>query len=290
MASQVSSLRPRTANGYNTLIRKHIAPELGSIKLSLLRADQVQNFYSRQLETFSNRTVQYIHAVLHKALDQAVRFGLVARNVSDLVDTPRPTKTEPTIYLDGGSGQEVPRASPGHPLLSHVLPLLYRSAGRRATVLIHGKLLSRESYHNDQPFLAVHSQKGSGDPGTQDPGFYPHDQATGLCFTMRCVNTWTSVKEIRSIYLPHRTLRLSIRGFSTRSSKSRLSWPGFRRFACTTSGIFAISYLINALHISPAILQQIVGHASPMLTLSVYTHSSTQQQEEAMQKMSEGFK
>ncbi len=98
MASQVASLRPRTANGYYTLIRKHITPELGTIKLSQLRADQVQDFYSRQLETFSNRTVQYIHAVLHKALDQAVRFGLVARNVSDLVDAPRPTKTEPTIW------------------------------------------------------------------------------------------------------------------------------------------------------------------------------------------------
>ncbi len=45
---------------------------------------------------------------------------------------------------------------------------------------------------------------------------------------------------------------------------------------------FAISYLINALHISTAIVQQIVGHASPMLTLSVYTHSSTQQQDKAM--------
>src|SRR5512146_2050812 len=98
MASQVASLRPRTANGYYTLIHKHINPELGSIKLSQLRADQVQDFYSRQLETFSNRTVQYIHAVLHKALDQAVRFGLVARNVSDLVDAPRSTKTEPTIW------------------------------------------------------------------------------------------------------------------------------------------------------------------------------------------------
>lgn len=58
---------------------------------------------------------------------------------------------------------------------------------------------------------------------------------------------------------------------------------------------FAISYLINALHISPAIVQQIVGHASPRLTLSAYTHSSTQQQEEAAhriraKKMSEGFK
>ncbi len=52
---------------------------------------------------------------------------------------------------------------------------------------------------------------------------------------------------------------------------------------------FAIYYLINVAHIPPSIVQQIVGHASPMLTLSVYTHSTTEQQNEAMEKMGDVF-
>ena len=40
----------------------------------------------------SKRTVQYIHAVLHKALNQALKWGLVIRNVIDLVEKPRPKK------------------------------------------------------------------------------------------------------------------------------------------------------------------------------------------------------
>jgi integrase len=38
------------------------------------------------------RTVQYIHATLHKALDQAVKWRLMPYNVSDVVTEP-PQKT-----------------------------------------------------------------------------------------------------------------------------------------------------------------------------------------------------
>lgn len=98
MSFAASSLRPKTVNSYLYLIRNHIIPELGSIKLSQLRADQVQAFYTQKInEGLSKRTVQYMHAVLHKSLNQALRWGLVVRNVSDLVDAPSPTRKTPEI-------------------------------------------------------------------------------------------------------------------------------------------------------------------------------------------------
>ncbi len=42
----------------------------------------------------SPRTVQYIHAVLRRALGQALRDGLVARNVASLVEAPRVRRPE----------------------------------------------------------------------------------------------------------------------------------------------------------------------------------------------------
>jgi integrase len=42
----------------------------------------------------SPRTVQYTHAVLHRALRQAVRWGLIPRNVSEDVDRPRLRREE----------------------------------------------------------------------------------------------------------------------------------------------------------------------------------------------------
>ena len=93
------SLRPRSYERHYSLVRNHIQPELGTIKLNSLRPDQVQSFYTKKLnEGLSKRTVQYIHAVLHKALDQALKWGLVVRNVTDLVEKPRPKRKEFTTW------------------------------------------------------------------------------------------------------------------------------------------------------------------------------------------------
>jgi integrase len=70
-------------------MRVHVAPTFGKIRLSSLTAQQVQQLYARKLDSgLSPTTVQHIHAVLHSALDNALRHGLVQRNVADLVDAP----------------------------------------------------------------------------------------------------------------------------------------------------------------------------------------------------------
>jgi integrase len=93
------TLRPKTIEAYSYLIRTYIVPELGKIRLSALRPDHIQTIYSEVLEQGkSRRTVQFIHSIIHKALEQATRWGLVVRNVSDLVDPPSPIKRPPTIY------------------------------------------------------------------------------------------------------------------------------------------------------------------------------------------------
>ena len=87
------NLRPKTQESYFGLVRLHILPELGKIKLTSLRPDHVQALYAlKAKEGYSKRTIQYIHSVLHKALDQAVKWGLVPRNVCEAVQAPRPAK------------------------------------------------------------------------------------------------------------------------------------------------------------------------------------------------------
>ena len=52
----------------------------------------------RQLHSsgLSARSVRYIHAVMHRALKQALRWGLVPRNACEAVDPPKPQKKEIT--------------------------------------------------------------------------------------------------------------------------------------------------------------------------------------------------
>jgi len=83
------AVRPSTFQSYSNLIRLHIKPELGGIRLVQLRPDHLQALYALKLSAgLSDRTVQYIHGLLHRSLNKALRWGLVTRNVANHADAP----------------------------------------------------------------------------------------------------------------------------------------------------------------------------------------------------------
>ena len=88
-------VRPSTFRSYEQLVRLHLAPTLGRIALSKLSPQQVQRFLNDKLVAgLSPRTVQYLCVLLRGALDQAVKWGLVVRNVATLVSPPRVRRAE----------------------------------------------------------------------------------------------------------------------------------------------------------------------------------------------------
>jgi integrase len=87
------SVRPRvrakTYRGYEQLVRIHLVPALGRVKLPKLSPLQVQQLVNLKLEAGSSpRTVQYMRAVLRAALAQAVRWRLVSFNAAALAEGP----------------------------------------------------------------------------------------------------------------------------------------------------------------------------------------------------------
>lgn len=73
----------------------HLNPDLGGRRLQELKPADIQTLYSQKLATgLSRRSVQIIHAVLHRALKQAVEWGLLAQNPADRVKAPRPGRRE----------------------------------------------------------------------------------------------------------------------------------------------------------------------------------------------------
>jgi integrase len=89
------TVRPRTWQRYEQYVRLHAAPALGRVRLSNLGPHHLQALYAERLEAgFSAQTVVHLHRMLHRALSQAVRWGLVARNVTELVDPPRVPRKE----------------------------------------------------------------------------------------------------------------------------------------------------------------------------------------------------
>ncbi len=90
-----SNLSPRGFERYAGIIRKHLIPDMGNIILTQLRPEHLQKHYTARLnQGLSARTVRYHHAVIHRALQTAVKWGLISRNVADDVDVPRIHRTE----------------------------------------------------------------------------------------------------------------------------------------------------------------------------------------------------
>jgi integrase len=88
-------VKQRTFENYAYVVRLHLAPTLGQLKLKKLSPAHVQGLYRSKLNSgLSRRTVQLIHTTLHKALKQAVRWGLEPRNITEAVTSPRPTTKE----------------------------------------------------------------------------------------------------------------------------------------------------------------------------------------------------
>ncbi len=93
--TQRRSVKPRTYERYEEVVRLHIVPVLGRYQLQKLSAQHLRSLYTKKLdEGLSATTVTHFHNILHKALKDATRWGLVARNVCDLVSPPRRERFE----------------------------------------------------------------------------------------------------------------------------------------------------------------------------------------------------
>jgi len=80
-------------------ILNHIAPRIGKITLTSLSPQHVQKLYSELLEQYSPGHVQNIGNLLTKALNQAVRWGLIARNPAALVKKPHKSRKNPNMKV-----------------------------------------------------------------------------------------------------------------------------------------------------------------------------------------------
>lgn len=98
------TVKPTTEASYADMTRRHIVAGLGHLDLAKLSRDDVRRFF-RQLarsksqrrgedRVLSPRTVQYVHSILRRALEDARREEFVGRNVAREVSPPRYERRE----------------------------------------------------------------------------------------------------------------------------------------------------------------------------------------------------
>lgn len=102
------TLRPTTYLSYIGHIENHLSPTFGRIPLQKLSPAHINAFYARllsepraskalpknrkedeELPPLAPATVRRIHATLHRALRDAMRWNLIGRNPADAADPPR---------------------------------------------------------------------------------------------------------------------------------------------------------------------------------------------------------
>jgi len=136
------NLRQTTVDGYKIIIEKHLIPALGHIKLSKLQPAHIQEYYRKALsegrkdgkgKKLSPTTVLHHHRLLHRALETAVKWQLIGRNICDAVEPPRARRYRAKVY-DEEAVAKLLKASEGTPLYMPVL-LTLATGLRRGEVL-----------------------------------------------------------------------------------------------------------------------------------------------------------
>lgn len=109
--------KPRSVESFTAIVNRHIVPVLGRIRLDKLTPQQVQALLEKKREPYKTKnkagkviekhglapqSIAGIRTVLRSALGQALKWGMVARNVATLIDPPRiPRPQTHAIDVDG---------------------------------------------------------------------------------------------------------------------------------------------------------------------------------------------
>jgi integrase len=292
--SVTNRVRPSTLVSYASLVRLHIVPELGKVRLARLTPSQVQALLNRKLASgLSPRRVEYIRSVLRQALGHALRWSLVSRNVAALTDHPRPIRRE-IRPLDAKQAQRFLEAVRGdrlEALYSVALALgvrqgealglrwedvdldrgfvhIRRSLVRINRVFVLAEPKTARSVRRLGPLPAnlVETLRAHGLRQTEERRAAPVSREWGLVFTTKSGNPLHS-SSVTQAFQRH----LEVAGLPHQRFHDL-------RHACAS--------LLMAQGVNPRVVMEILGHSQITLTLDTYSHVAQSIQGDALAELS----
>jgi integrase len=297
------SIRPRTYERYEEIVRLHLAPGIGHHQLQKLSPQHLQSFYKEKLEEgLSTTTVISFHNVLHKALETAVRWNLIARNTCDLVSPPRRKRFE-IQPLSIQQIQQFLAVARGH--RQEALFILALATGMRRGELLALKWQDLDLEQGTVQVRRILTRIPSKLPGR---GYEEAEPKTD--------------KGRRSIALPSFAAE-ALKQHHLRQLEARLkagpAWQDHDYVFCTSIGthlnptrdvLDALKSLLEkaglpeirfhdlrhssatmllGMKVHPKIVQELLGHSQIAITLDIYSHVLPTMQEEAMNKIDEAL-
>lgn len=287
------SIRRSTYEGYERMLRLHIIPEVGHLKLARLTADDLDALYSRLLDKGLNpKTVRLGHAVLHRALSHAQRRGAIAVNVASIADAPSAPRREFRV-LSPEEAARLLRAALDDPL--YALYVLALTCGLRQAELLG---LRWQDVDLGGAVLSVRQQvyRLAGEWNYSEPKTAAGRRTVAL--------SGSAVEALRERRLAQNKERLRAETwedndlvFANRLGRPiekgnllrRSFWPLLERAGLPHIRFHdlrhACASLLLAEGIHPKVVQERLGHASISTTMDTYSHVLPSLQADAAERM-----
>jgi len=293
------AIRLATYVKYRVIVNRHLLPALGHMQVQKLTPQQVQTLYTHKLkEGLSPGSVRNIHLVLSKALDNAVLWNLVSRNVCQLVTPPRKQKPE-VRTLTREQAQKLLETARGHRIEAMLTVAL--AVGMR-----RGELFGLKWQDIDFEQRCLHVRRTA-------------SYFTGKGFVESEPKT---AKSRRTIMLPQFVIDV-LKRHREQQAEVRLqageTWQEHDLvFSNRLGGYFAESRLYHAFHkllkqaglphmrfhdlrhsaatilltmgAHPKIVQELLGHSQVGMTLDIYSHVIPSMQRDMMDKLDDMFR
>lgn len=281
-------LRPRSVASYRGTIELYLKPALGKVPLARLQPQQVAQLYRDLLAAGkSAKTVRNTHGVLHRALEQALRWRLLPVNVADLVDPPRRTPHEMDAFSPE-EARQVLAAAAGDDL--EALWVLALTAGLRQGELLalrwadvdleRGSLrvvASMVRIAGQEPQLAEPKSKRSRRQVELSAGAVEalrrHREAQRVANLVGYVFTRADGRPLSVTTLWKRWQALL-----ARAQVRRIRFHDARHTAAT---------LLLSRGVHPKLVSEMLGHSTVAITLDVYSHVTPAMHREAARVMDE---
>ena len=298
-AYKLSAIRTGTYYMYSSIIRKHMFLCSDTSSWQRLTPQQIQTFYAKKLdEGLSAKRVRGFHAVLHRALSQAVMWNLVARNVCDLVTSPS-SKRHEMKPLTPEQAQRLLEVARGH-RLEALLTLAVTTGMRRGELLaLHwddidlneGSVYVRRTIGRIGKFGLVESE-----PKTQRsrrkitlPTFVldtlkrhlEHQQEMRAKAGALWRETGIVFCNIYGGYLESSNLHNDFKRLLEKVGLPNIRFHDLRHSAAT---------ILLGIGVHPKIVQELLGHRNISMTMDIYSHVLPSMQQETMEKLDDLFK
>ncbi|HET8906730.1 MAG TPA: site-specific integrase [Ktedonobacterales bacterium] len=303
LASWLETIKPTMSDSawlrHEQFCRLQIVPAIGAVKLASLSAQHVQTLYASLLSSgLSSTTVHHAHATLHKALKGAMRLGLVARNVTEMVEVPRMRHHEMHV-LSVTQARQFVIACEGERLAALLILAITTGMRQGELIALHWKDVQIDGTRDGSLSVRWNLRYRNGVFTFKEPKTRRSRRRIALAaFAAEMLRAHRARQETEQaqagdiwqendlVFCTEAGTPLTANG-ALRSTYERVlrraDLPAIRfhdlRHTCAT--------LLLGANVNPKVVSELLGHSSIAVTLDIYSHVMPDMQEDAAMTLAE---